>query len=419
MENKTEKKESAPSRLYPLYTILTLKNYSSAEKPMSLSEITAKVNNDYIKCSGNFKPINSSTIDRILETLCSDINLGFDNIDMSIWNDLTNCGFNIYCVMENNASAPSSAKNKWTFYKATDTKDSTNKDSKKTSKKSPKKYYYYESVFSDAELKTLIDAIETYNYFSTDDITDLVSKLLNLRPNSEYLTKYNGAPDQKIKDEDSLVFFNIDDFNQIIKSGQFAKIEYSAYNEHKELVPRKNYPRVIRPLSMMWSNGYYYLVAILGPGYAPANLRMDKITMIEIIEPTPEMRKAYHSDMELRPAIYKHTHPVMYGGKSEHITILYNAHMNTGMNNAFMDTFGKLTNIKPATKKEIQTYLGNYSSLPQNNIPPLWMRADFNATTGGVELFATQYCRYCRVISPASLAQKIKENLTLGLNLYQ
>jgi transposase-like protein len=43
----------------------------------------------------------------------------------------------------------------------------------------------------------------------------------------------------------------------------------------------------------MWSNGYYYLVAQLGKRYTPANLRLDRITDIVAVNPTPEMIEDY------------------------------------------------------------------------------------------------------------------------------
>lgn len=397
-EQKEKKEPEKISRLNVLYILLVLKNHSSAEHPLSIPEIVDYVNQEYYRVIHTQDvSINNSTVTRILTTLMSDTNLGFQEEDIQYFQDRSNLGFNLYCVMKGK-------NDEWETYVGIDKK-----------RGGPKKYYYYESIFSDAELITLIDSVETYNYFSTDDIAGLVAKLLNLRPKSTLRKAYFEKDGHRLKDEDSLVFLNIDDFSQIIKKGQFANITYCNYDHNKKLVPRKGYPRLIRPLSMMWSNGYYYLVALLKPGYTPANLRLDRITSVEPVEPSKEMRKEYQVDMNLDVSTYRMNHPVMHGGKILPITMLYLDSPEMCMSNAMIDTFGKITNIRPATQDELNK---NLPASVVSSKSGTWMRADFKATTAGTELFATQYCRYCKVISPASLAEQIIDNLRNGLQLY-
>ena len=395
--NKKESFSSAFSRLNVLYIILVLKNYSSAEHPMSIKEITDKVNSDHYHIINDDYSINASTIARILDALYKDVSLGLQNIPMDFYIDESNLGFNIQCVME-------TSDGKWEYYKAP------------KSGKGPKKYYYYESVFSNAELATLIDSVEAYNYFSTEDIAGLVGKLLNLRPVSEYIKKHNNALSSHYRDENSLVLANIDEFKHIMKAKQFAEITYCSYNSKLELEPRAKYPRIVKPLTMMWSNGYYYLVAQFGPGYTPANLRMDRITDIVAITPTPEMIQDYKTDLDFDATSYRMKHPIMYGGEVEHVCVLYLDTPTNGMNNAIMDIFGKTTKIRPATNDEIKNNLS--PAILANSSNGTWMRADFSSTGGGAELFATQYCRYCKVVAPKSLKDKVAQNLNIGSSLY-
>ena len=386
------------NRLNVLYILLILKNHSNEHNPLSIANITDLVNHHFYRSTyNNDVSINNSTVTRILDTLYSDTNLSFQNVSMDFYHDTANLGFNLYCVMKGK-------NNTWETYELPE------------HGKGPKKYYYYESTFSDKELITLINSVEAYNYFSTDDIAGLVAKLLSMRPKSAVLDKHCISKGYNLKYEDSLVLPNIDEFSHIIKNQQFAQIVYCNYNYKHELVPRNGYPRIIRPLSMMWSNGYYYLIALLKPGYTPANLRIDRITEIKAIEPTQQMRKDFSTDTDLDVSDYRMKHPVMYGGKIQHITMLYFDTPKNGMNNAVIDTFGKTANIRPATLEEIQTHL------PTVNINDIengtWFRADFNATITGTELFATQYCRFCKVISPTTLKDNIIASLQTGLQMY-
>lgn len=387
------------NRLNALYILQVLKNHSSEQNPLSISQITAYVNKEFYHAAhDSTASINASTVTRILDTLQSDVNFGFTDDSISYFNDPSNLGFNIYCVSKG-------PKNTWKLYQPSE-----------PGEKGATKYYYYESVFSDQELLTLIDSIETFNYFSTEDITDLVAKLLSLRPKSEILQQYHPGYDKRIKDEDSLVLLNIDELSRIIKNQQFARVTYCSYNHQHELIPRKGYPRLIRPLSMMWSNGYYYLVALLNPGYTPANLRIDRITDIESVVPTPQMLKEYDVDFDLSTSFYRIKHPVMHGGKVEHITLLYLDTPDNGMSNAMLDTFGKIAKTRPATTEELDKHLPIGAAHPTTGT---WIRADFNATTAGTKLFATQYCHYCKVISPNSLAEEVSKTLETGMYLYK
>lgn len=398
-QNKKKKKATNSNRLHAIYILLVLKNHSSANEPLSIVEITELVNTNFFhKTYDGEDSINSSTVSRTLDAIMTDLNLAFKDVPMSYYDDQTNIGCNLYCVMEGKDG-------EWIPYEAPDVG------------KGPKKYYYYDSIFSDHELLTLVDSVETYNYFSSDDIAGLVEKLLSLRPQSELVTKYHASSDEKLKDSDSLVLANIDEFSRLIKEQKFAEITYCNYDYNHKLVPRDGYPRLIRPLDMMWSNGYYYLVALFRPGYAPANLRIDRIETIVPYDPTPEMINAYQADVDLAVSTYRMYHPVMHGGKIEHIKMLYLDTPKFCMSNAMMDTFGKTTRVRPASKEEILSFLPAHAHLPAHE--GTWYRADFQATTGGTELFATQYSPYCKVISPSSLSEKVQANLQKGLSLYQ
>lgn len=397
-------KKSNDSRFNSLYLILTLKKYSSAKHPMSIVELTEKTNAEFFKPFGpddSTNGINSTTVSRIMDALCLDISLAFQNIPMPQYKDLNNCGFNIYCVMKSNKP-----NHPWEFYHSSG------------EKKGKTKYYYYESVFSDAELTTLIDAVETYNYFSTKDISGIVSKLLGIRPTSEYLNNYSEYQGKRLKDENSRVLANIDICNRAIKEKKFAVIKYCSYEYNEkdrnlQLEVRPKYPRIVRPLSMMWSNGNYYLIAQFKADYPPTNLRMDRISDIAPCTPTPEMLQEFQVDVSLESSVYRLNHPLMYGGEPKHITFLYNSDITTSMNNSVMDTFGKLTHVRPASAQELEKYFGT------KNVDGKWLCARVTAAESGVELFATQHCRHCRIISPESLATKVQNNLLEGLKLYQ
>lgn len=400
-ENKSENRQKE-SKLNLLYILLTLKNYSSPAHPMSIAELLGKVNNSF-SLNGEPLTINTTTLTRLLEPLRANENFIFpDSDEEELYEDPHNLGFSLHCVIKQN--------DQWIPYDP----DLHQKQ---------QRFYYCKSTFTDAELKTLIDAVEVYNYFSPDNILTLIDKLLRLSPGSP-LSKATYLPDRSLKDPQSMVLNNIEDFSRIIAEKKLVKVTNCRYGFNTktnklELIPCLGYPRIIRPVSMMWSNGYYYLLAMSGsaPKFTPTNFRMDRILFEEEIIPTPEQYAALEPPAELSPSAYRLNHPVMFGGKQEMITMLCRESEHKGILNAVMDTFGTLANCRLATKDEMEKYLGYGTTyLPKKE--EKWIHVRVRATTGGVELFATQYCRYCRVISPERVVKNIKKNLEVGTQIY-
>lgn len=408
-KNGNRQKES---RLNLLYIFLTLKNYSSKEHPMSVSEIRDKANSCFFD-NGVSIGLNTSTISRLLEPFRTNENFAFLlEGDATDYSDPQRLGYNIFCVAKvNDTFVP---------YEEAEAQASE-KDARLM------RYYYCESVFSDAELRTLLDAIAVNNYFSSGDIAALTAKLLGLSPQFTMSNRPSPTDDAEIKDEDSMLLTNIEDFDRMIKNKQVAEIVYYNYgyngSPRLEAVPRSGYPRIIRPVKMMWSNGFYYLVAMLGPSpqYAPSNLRLDRIQICGTLD-SPELWKAYSPPKQPSSSVYRLKNPVMYGGKEETIQMLCRQSEDNGMMNAVMDTFGTLARCRPATQEELEQYLG-YGTRYQPKEDPdeegIWIHVRVNSTARGVALFATQYCNHCRVLSPQSLADDIKKKITEGSLFYQ
>lgn len=381
--NKTEQ-----SRLNILYIIFTLKKYTNDEHPMSVQEITTKINQDFGYLTVNDKIISTDTVKRTLETLFT---LLFDSTMESLPKKIQDYGFIIYCVMK--------TPNGFETYQ------------QNIEGKNPQKYYYYQSIFTNAEVTTLIDAVETYNYFSDDDVMELISKLIKLQPLSYASEEYiNSNP--TVKDNDSLVILNVDFLDQIIDNKKCAKITYCSYNYLKELVPKKGYPKIIEPLSLMWSNGYYYLLAYHPDYQSIVNYRIDRITEIEMIDQTPS-----HALQNFDSSRYRLEHPVMYGGQCQEIVFLCCQTKHNQIMNIIMDIFGKLAHISPATDTDLLKYVGHDSSYFQQQ-GKTWYRVSVHSTIGGAELWATQYCNDCILIKPESSSKRLKEFFSQALDHY-
>ena len=86
--------------------------------------------------------------------------------------------------------------------------------------------------------------------------------------------------------------------------------------------------------------------------------------------------------------------------------------------NTIMDVFGKSAIVTKADDEILLKYLEHDSSFfKEQGIT--WLKVSIETTTGGVELWATQYCYDCLIISPEESRLRVRERLESGLDYYK
>ena len=85
--------------------------------------------------------------------------------------------------------------------------------------------------------------------------------------------------------------------------------------------------------------------------------------------------------------------------------------------NTIMDVFGKNIKVTKADDDLLLKYLGNNVEFYEKQ-GIIWLKVSVETTTGGVELWVTQYCKDCFVVSPEELRISVKERLEIGLDYY-
>ena len=393
---KTKSKKSE-SRNNVLYLILTLKNHSDRNNPLSISEIAEHINKDYTEqCGGN---INYHTVGRLLDSLENSCP-GLFRID-----DITT-----YSTPEDIHD-----DNHFGFYlrHIIDVKKSENCKTAKISK------YYYESILLESELMTLYDAIETYNYFAVDDIMNISLKLSSLRPLSKNMLTYRPSRADDILKEDKNVLDSISYLAEIISHKNLAGIDYGTYafdpgSSKIELIRKKGYPKVMLPLRLIWSNGFYYCIMGNSEYDNTVNLRVDRMLYIEEIDAKSSDLKKYsgfggkkgNTDIESKSA-YRAQNPVMYSGEPTHFKLL----VRSSMINTMVDVFGK--NIKP----EILS-IQDQNKLGINDPSSEWLKIRIDSSMDGMMLFAKEYSGDVIILSPEEVRMKVRNLLKAALNDY-
>jgi len=390
-KEKKHSKKGESSRLNAIYVINVLSKFSDEDHPISATDIKRHVDNEFGMTlhSDEEAVISVDTVKRILDELADrwfPIESDVDKFDIEY-----KFGYYIHTVMK--------VGKEFRTYRQGDGQ-------------APKKYYYYENNLKLPELVTIKDAMETYCFFNEEDLTEIVRKIISLRPMSFPEGRYYDVASRE-RDDNSMVIMNIEYLHNIIKNRSGAKIVYGSYNIDKQLEKRDGYPKVVEPVNLVWSNGYYYLLAYNLKYDNLVSLRVDRIMEIEEVA----LDKA-HSRDSFNPVRYRHEHPVMFSGQKVDIVLLCR---DTGKNhimNSIIDVFGKNIHVSEANDKLIAQYVTNYSEADKKK-GIKWLKVSFSSTVGGMEMWATQYCADCIVVSPEESRMRVKNNIMQGMRNYE
>ncbi|MCR5740548.1 MAG: WYL domain-containing protein [Lachnospiraceae bacterium] len=390
-ENKKTKKSESRNNI--LYLILTLKNHSDRNNPISISKIADHINVDYPEqCGGN---INRTTVTRLLDSLeygCPGLFRDDDITEYSEAGDITddnNFGFYLRCISD---------------------------------RKTGTRMYYYESVLLESELMTLYDAIETYNYLDVEDIRNISLKLSSLRPLSADRLTYRPSRTDGMLKEDNNVLKSISILSEIIADRNLAEIEYGQYvfdskTSGFKLEMKEGYPKTLLPLKLIWSNGLYYCICGNSAHENTINLRVDRMIFIKEVPAKPSELKKYsgfnrkngYTDIESK-SMYRSRNPIMYAGEPIHFVLLVNA-IGDNMINTMIDVFG--INIKGSiiTDQEKKKY-------GLNDNGSKWLKIRVTSSMNGMILFAKEYSGDVIILSPEEGRDRMKDVLSHALNYY-
>lgn len=156
-------------------------------------------------------------------------------------------------------------------------------------------YNMEEMRFELAELKVLIDAVESSKFITEKKSRELVEKLTRLTSTAgaENL-KRNLHTSGRVRSGNEKGYYIVDAINQAINDKLQISFLYTDYNEKKQLTLRNNgQPYTVSPYTLMWNGDYYYLVGWYHEKKRISTFRVDRILtrpdiLSEAAMPAPE-----------------------------------------------------------------------------------------------------------------------------------
>ena len=142
-----------------------------------------------------------------------------------------------------------------------------------------KRYNLISREYDLAEIKLLIDAVESSKFITPKKSEELVAKLSRLagRNQAENL-KRNISVEDRIKYDNESIYLIIDGINEAINAGKKISFLYFKYDVRKEPKLRnEGKPWVFSPHRLVWNGDFYYMVGVFENGKKVGTFRLDRI----------------------------------------------------------------------------------------------------------------------------------------------
>ena len=206
-------------------------------------------------------------------------------------------------------------------------------------------YYMAGREFELAELKLLVDAVQSSRFITTRKSRSLIKKLERMAG------KYDAGKLQRqvyvagrIKTENESIYYNIDNIHRAIQENRQIEFQYLDWNLKKELVPRVGGRKQVSPWALIWREENYYLAAYDGVDGIMKHYRVDKMGQMKVLK---EEREGLEQFSKLDPAVYTNQTFGMFSGTEETVTLQF----PNRLVGVVLDRFGRESDIRPMTDR--------------------------------------------------------------------
>ena len=244
-------------------------------------------------------------------------------------------------------------------------------------------YYVGDRQFELAELKLMVDAVQSSRFIPVKKSAELIKKIAAL--GSVHQAKQLNRQvfvDGQPKTINESVFYNVDAIHAAINNQKKISFKYFDYNAKKRRVYRKDGELYIQtPVALCWKDDSYYLIAYSAKHDGFAHYRVDRMSNASVLdEPRDNIGKDRFDVAEYTKRIFG-----MYNGELIHATLSF----DPSLVNVVFDRFGRDVHI---TEEE-------------NG----WVRFSADVSASPVFLgWLLQFGKKAKILAPDSLINSMK-----------
>jgi predicted DNA-binding transcriptional regulator YafY len=190
--------------------------------------------------------------------------------------------------------------------------------------------------FELAELKLLVDAVQSSKFVTAKKSNELIKKIENMA------SKYEASKLQRqvyvterIKTMNESIYYNVDKIHAAVGSNVKIRFQYFQWNVEKKMELRKNGEfYCISPWALSWDNENYYLIGFDNEAGIIKHYRVDKMLQIVLMEEKREGKDLFD---KFDIAVYAKKMFGMYDGEIQIVKM----ECDNRLAGVIIDRFGK------------------------------------------------------------------------------
>ena len=210
-------------------------------------------------------------------------------------------------------------------------------------------YYVVDRDFEMAELKLLVDAIQSSKFITEKKSQELIKKLgtlVSVHEAKQLKRQVYVAGRAKAINEN--IFYNVDAIHNAIEENKKVRFQYFQWNTKKEMELRKNGDWYeVSPWALMWEDENYYLVAFDPVAGKMKHYRVDKMLKMSCMDSDREGREFFEKS---NVSEYTKKNFGMFAGEEEMVKL----EVRNGLVGVILDRFGTDTMIIPADEEHFR-----------------------------------------------------------------
>ena len=209
------------------------------------------------------------------------------------------------------------------------------------------KYYYHlvSGKFELAELKLLVDAVQSSKFITAKKSNELIRKI------ESFASEYEAQELQRqvfvtnrIKTMNESIYYNVDGIHDAINHNKKISFQYAEWTiSKKERLKKDGALYRISPWALMWANENYYLVAYDTENCMIKHFRVDKMRSIQV---ETQARDGMEQFEKFDMGDYAKRTFSMYGGTLEHVKL----ECENSLIGVIVDRFGQDSMVIPQGK---------------------------------------------------------------------
>ena len=206
-------------------------------------------------------------------------------------------------------------------------------------------YHLLSRDFELAEVKLMVDAIQSSKFLTEQKSYELIKKLECLC--SEYEARnlqHQVYMTNRIKTENNSIHYNVDNIQRAIEADKKIGFKMFGYTREKEIVERRyGYMYRVSPYALIYEDDNYYLLGYDDKHRMIQHYRVDRMKGVSILEMERDGKEAF---AKLDMAQYEKYTFSMYGSSGGKLTPVTMEFYNM-MANVVMDKFGHDVSMIP------------------------------------------------------------------------